>query len=117
MLFDEINKIYPKTKFTMTHTTTDRQRSCDKCTWENTYFSTNGSHPPEIVSNIPYSLCMRTNQTCSEKDAKEKRLKELEEMLLERDYPKISNPQSKLSSKTCGFKTCFQKNNQYKTSL
>ena len=60
---------------------------------------------------------MRTNQTCSERDAKEKRLKELEEMLLERDYPKISNQRNKLSSKRCGFKTCFQKNNQYKTSF
>ena len=34
MLFDEINKTHPKTKFTMTHTTTDSQWSCDKCTCE-----------------------------------------------------------------------------------
>jgi hypothetical protein len=33
---------------------------------------------------------MRINRTCSEKDTKEKRLKELEVMLLERDYPRSS---------------------------
>ena len=91
ILFDEINKIHPQIKFTMTHTTPDKQSSHDQCTCEpiksfpfldtictikagkketdlyrkptdkNTYLLTNSCHPPEVVSNIPYSLAMRIN--------------------------------------------------------
>ena len=48
-----------------------------KPTDQNTYLLTNNCHPPEIVSNIPYSLAVRKNQTCSERDTKEKYYKNL----------------------------------------
>ena len=118
MLFEEINKIHPKIKFTMAHTTPENQSSYDHCPCEpissipfldtlciikagnietdlyrkptdkNTYLLTNSCHPTEVVSNIPYSLAMRINRVCSENITKSNRLKELEEMLLERNYPK-----------------------------
>ena len=59
-----------------------------KLTDKNTYLLTNSCHPTEVVSNIPYSLAMRINRVCSENSIKDIRLKELEELLLERHYPK-----------------------------
>ena len=115
LLFEEINKIHPKIKFTMTHTTPENyydQCPCEpksipfldtlctikagkketdlyrKPTDKNTYFLTNSCHPTEVVSNIPYSLAMRINRVCSENDSKDIRFKELEDILIERNYPK-----------------------------
>ena len=117
VLFEEMNKIHPKLKFTMTHTTPEFQSTHDQCSCEplksipfldtlctikagkietdlyrkptdqNQYLLTNSCHPTEVISNIPYSLGLRIIRTCSENESKDLRLKELKEMLLARKYP------------------------------
>ena len=117
VLFEELNKIHPKIKFTMTLTTPEFQSTHDQCscepiisiafldtlctikegkietdlyrkpTYQNQYLLTNSCHPTEVISNIPYSLGLRIIRTCGETESKDLRLKEPKEMLVARKYP------------------------------
>ena len=49
---------------------------------------TNSIHPTECIKNIPYSLALRINLTCTEEDEREQRLEEPRELLIERKYRK-----------------------------
>ena len=59
-----------------------------KPTDRNQYLLTNSIHPAECIKNIPYSLALRINRTCTEEDEREQRLEELRELLIERKYRK-----------------------------
>ena len=111
---EDINKIHPNIKFTMTHTTPPEmygQCSCEaldavpfldtKCsikegfiktdlykkpTDKNQYLLTDSCHPAQVTENIPYSLCLRIVRICSKQSDRETRFKELKEMLLDRGY-------------------------------
>jgi SspJ family small acid-soluble spore protein len=48
----------------------------------------NSCHPAHICKNVPYSLALRLVRICSEKVTLDKRLIELEKMLLTRKYNK-----------------------------
>lgn len=43
-------------------------------------------HPAHCYENIPFSLAMRINRICMKPETRDKRLQELKEILLERDY-------------------------------
>ena len=48
----------------------------------------NSCHPNHIFKNVPYSLALRILRICSKKDDLEKRLEELQSMLISRNYNK-----------------------------
>jgi desmoglein 4 len=52
------------------------------------YLLPNSCHPAHICKNVPYSLALRLVRICSEKVTLDKRLVELENMLLSRKYNK-----------------------------
>ncbi len=52
------------------------------------YLLPNSCHPAHICKNVPYSLALRLVRICSDKVTLEKRLVELENMLLTRKYNK-----------------------------
>ena len=52
------------------------------------YLLPNSCHPSHICKNVPYSLALRLVRICSDKETLEKRLIELEKMLLTRKYNK-----------------------------
>ena len=115
MFLSELNNIHPTIKFTMTHTTprgidnpdcgctpsdslafldtlckiqggkivTDLYR---KKTDRNQYLLTSSCHPAHTTQNIPFSLALRIVRICSLPEDREKRFKELKELLLKRDY-------------------------------
>ena len=61
-----------------------------KKTDRNMYLLTSSCHPAHVTANIPFSLALRIVRICSEQESRDKRLAELKEMLLDRDYkPKI----------------------------
>ena len=114
--FDEINKIHPTIKFTMSHTSIDNESESDKCscpsqktipfldtsceiksgkiildlykkpTDRNMYLMLDSCHPPACQDNIPFSLAMRINRICSLPESRESRFNELKELLLNRGY-------------------------------
>ena len=94
LLFDEINKIHPNIKFTISHTTKNNLK-CDFCesnsdaipfldtqckiqnkkiivdlykkpTDRNQYLLTSSCHPSSVTNNIPFSLTLRIVRLCSE---------------------------------------------------
>ena len=112
--FDEINKIHPSIKFTISHTTQNNEK-CDFCdskgdsipfldtqckiqnkkiivdlykkpTDRNQYLLTSSCHPNSVTNNIPFSLALRIVRICSEVETRDKRLLELRQMLIDRDY-------------------------------
>ena len=50
------------------------------------YLLTSSCHPPHIKDNIPFSLAYRIVRICSEEETRDKRLEELKNMLLSREY-------------------------------
>jgi hypothetical protein len=64
------------------------------------YLLPNSCHPNHIFKNVPYSLALRILRICSTKATLEKRLKELGNMLLSRNYNKnvIKNAISRVES-------------------
>ena len=102
-LLEEINKLHPNIKFTMTHTTPSEmygQCECEpldavpfldtKCsikegvistdlykkpTDKNQYLLTDCCHPAQVTENILYSLCLGIVRICSEQSDCEIRLK------------------------------------------
>jgi hypothetical protein len=113
--FVEINNIHKNIKFTMSHTTPSQPQpqpcscpptdsipyldtSCKikngkiitdlyrKPTDKNQYLLTSSCHPLECLDSIPFSLSMRINRVCAEETDRDRRFKELKEMLLDREY-------------------------------
>ena len=112
--FEEINKLHPHIKFTMSHTTPDTEKgdcscipldsipyldtSCSikrgriitdlyrKATDKNQYLLTSSCHPLECLDAIPFSLSMRINRACSGDGTRDQRFEELKDMLLTREY-------------------------------
>ena len=115
-LLEEINKIHPSIKLTMSHTSLSSENVSSKCECEesdsipfldvlcsikdgkivtdlyrkesdrNQYLLTSSCHPVECTNNIPFSLAMRIVRICSEPEAREGRFEELKLLLMERDY-------------------------------
>ena len=116
-LFDSINQIHPTLKFTFQHTTLEKETEEEKCGCEerksipfldtscslekgkivvdlyrkesdrNQYLLTSSCHPIGCTKNIPFSLGLRIVRTCTEPETRDKRLSELKELLIHRDYP------------------------------
>ena len=121
---DELNKMHPTIKFTMSHTVPNLKENtqpthCDckpeqalafldtsckivsgqiivdlyrKETDRNQYLLTSSCHPSHVTDNIPFSLALRIVRICSLPADRDKRLSELKELLLAREYkPKLIN--------------------------
>ena len=50
------------------------------------YLLTSSCHPNSCKRSIPYSLALRITRICTEPETREKRYKELKDMLIERGY-------------------------------
>ena len=114
LFLEELNKIHPTIKFTLSHTIPlEESQPCDckpseslafldtstsivknkiivdlykKTTDRCQYLLPSSCHPPHITENIPFSLAYRIVRICSEEETRDKRLAELKTMLLSRDY-------------------------------
>ena len=114
--FDEINKVHPTIKFTMSHTSIENESESDRCscpekksipfldtscqiekgriildlykkpTDRNMYLMLDSCTPPACTRNIPYSLAMRINRICTLPESREQRFSELKELLIAREY-------------------------------
>ena len=61
-----------------------------KETDRNQYLLTSSCHPSHVTNNIPFSLALRIVRICSLPEARDKRFRELKQMLLSRGYkPRI----------------------------
>ena len=116
-LFKKINQIHPTLKFTMVHTSVDKESEENKCdctkttsipfldtslkiengkididlykkkTDRNQYLLPSSCHPKSTTKSIPYSLSLRIVRICIKEENRDKRLSELKELLLARKYP------------------------------
>ena len=109
----ELNSLHPSIKFTMSHTKSNSDSSCDcptlsslpfldtscyiednrivtdlykKETDRNQYLLTSSCHPAHVTDNIPFSLALRIVRICTKSEDREKRFSELKDMLLARNY-------------------------------
>ena len=111
---DQLNQIHPTIKFTISHTTLkDEDQPC-QCTPSNSlafldtstsivdnkivvdlykkptdrcqYLLTSSCHPPHITENIPFSLAYRIVRICTNQTTRDRRLKELKDLLISRSY-------------------------------
>ena len=115
-LFVKINQIHPTIKFTMSHTSIRNEIPDNRCdckeqysipfldvscslkggkivtdlhrkeTDRNQYLLPSSCHPRQTTKSIPFSLGLRIVRICSDKEDRDKRLSELRERLLARDY-------------------------------
>ena len=115
-LFDLINKMHPTIKFTMSHTSIEGENIEDKCecketpsipfldvsckikdgkietdlyckkTDKNQYLLPSSCHPKQTTNSIPFSLGLRIVRVCSNPEDRDRRLQELRDKLLARDY-------------------------------
>ena len=113
--FEEINQIHPTLKFTMCHTSVLTEPEQNRCTCNRTesiafldtscsikngkieidlfrketdrnqYLLTSSCHPIGCTKNIPYSLGLRIVRICTNPVTRDARLKELKDLLLERN--------------------------------
>ena len=118
-LFNDMNKIHPTLKFTLNHTTPENEADCDHCNCEaktsvpfldtsisieqgkievdlytketdrNQYLLPSSCHPKTTTKSIPFSLSLRIIRICTKTQDRDKRLGELKELLLARDYPEL----------------------------
>ena len=114
-----MNKIHPTLKFTLNHTTPENEADCDNCDCEsktfvpfldtsisieqgkievdlytketdrNQYLLPSSCHPKTTTKSIPFSLSLRIIRICTKTQDRDKRLGELKELLLARDYPEL----------------------------
>ena len=114
--FHEINQIHPSIKLTMNHTAIAGEAPGDKCDCEkksaipfldtlcsikngkidtdlykkptdrNQYLLPSSCHSKMTTKAIPMSLGLRIVRICSDPEKRDKRLKELKELLFERGY-------------------------------
>ena len=115
-IFEEINKIHPTIKFTMSHTSNPNETKENKCdcpeqnsipfldvmckikegkietdlfkkkTDRNQYLLPSSCHPKQTTKAIPYSLSLRIIRICNNPASRDQRLQELKAYLLERGY-------------------------------
>ena len=57
-----------------------------KPTDRNMYLLTSSCHPSTVCENIPYSLALRIVRICTKPEARDMRLEELKQLLLNRNY-------------------------------
>ena len=116
-LFEEINKIHPTLKFTMSHTSIKDEPLEERCNCEETnsipfldtslsiengrvevdlykketdrnqYLLPSSCHPKTTSKAIPFSLSLRIIRICTKIEDRKRRLQELKELLLARNYP------------------------------
>ena len=114
----DINQIHPSIKFTLQHTKPDLPDTSESCdcapadsipfldtslSFKNNkivsdlyrkpsdrvqYLLPSSCHPNHVHQNIPFSLSLRIIRICSEPETRDRRLSELRDMLLTRDYPR-----------------------------
>ena len=114
--FEEINKIHPSIKFTMSHTSLPQESKTDRCqcdikdaisfldtqcsiekgkidvdlfrkeTDRNQYLLSSSIHPIQCTKNIPYSLSLRIIRICTNPNKRDARLIELKQLLMDRKY-------------------------------
>ena len=109
----DINNIHENIKFTMSHTKPAGALGCEcaesnsipfldtsleikegkivsdlyrKPSDRNKYLLPSSAHPSHVTKSTPYSLALLIVRNCSEPEARDRRLEELKEMLLARDY-------------------------------
>ena len=115
-IFEEMNLVHPSIKFTMSHTSNNKEPNHLKCscppqdcipfldtscqirdgrimldlhkkdTDKNMYLLPSSCHPPHQHENVPFSLAMRIVRICSLQESREKRFSELKQMFLDRGY-------------------------------
>ena len=115
-LLNKMNEIHPTLKFTMTHTSVVGEALEDKCdcdlrsfipyldtslsiengrievdllkkaTDRNQYLLPTSCHPKSTTKNLPYSCALRIVRICTKNENRDKRLIELKEMLMKRNY-------------------------------
>ena len=117
-LFDDINQINPSIKLTMSHTSIaeEAENRCDceeksdipfldtlcsiingkidtdlhkKPTDRNQYLMPSSCHSKLTTKAIPFSLALRIVRICSDPKKRDKRMMELKELLLKRNYSEI----------------------------
>ena len=116
-MYEEINNIHPTLKFTLTHTTIESEPEEDRCNCEplksipfldtslsiengkieidlyrkktdrNQYLLPSSCLPKTTTQSIPYSLVLKIVRICTKPKVRDKRLDELKELLLAREYP------------------------------
>ena len=109
----DINNIHENIKFTMSHTKPGGALGCvceesksipfldtsleikdgkivsdlyRKPSDRNKYLLPSSAHPSHVTKSTPYSLALRIVRNCTEPEARDRRLQELKEILLARDY-------------------------------
>ena len=116
-IYEEINSLHPTLKFTMEHTSIENEPQEDGCACEekqlipfldtslgiengrsendlhrkktdrNQYLLPSSCHPKTTTLAIPYSLSLRIIRICAKTENRDKRLAELKNLLIARDYP------------------------------
>jgi hypothetical protein len=116
-LFNKMNQIHPTIKFTMNHTSIQNEPTSEKCdcpekwsipfldvscsikdgtietdlykkeTDRNQYLLPSSCHPKQTTKSIPRSLGVRIVRICSNPEERDKRLEELRDLLVARQYP------------------------------
>ena len=116
-LWQKINTLHPSVKFTLQHTTPEKENSDDHCECErvasvpfldtscsikegqiilnlyrkptdrNKYLLPDSCHPYSNIENIPYSVALRITRICTEEDTRDQRHNELKSLLMDRNYP------------------------------
>ena len=116
MFLDELNKIHPSIKFTMSQTNNSFEDFSTKCTCtpqdsiqfldtscmisegkinldlfkkptdRNMYLLPSSCHPPHQHENVPYGLAMRINRICNTQESRQNRFSELKDFLINREY-------------------------------
>ena len=116
-LLQDMNSIHPTLKFTMSHISLAAEPMEDRCdcpftesipfldtslsiengkiqvdllrkeTSRNQYLLPSSCHPKSTTLAIPFSLSMRIVRICSKPEVRDKRLAELKQLLLARNYP------------------------------
>ena len=116
-IYEEINRLHPTLKFTMEHTSIQNEPEEDRCSCEekysipsldtslsiengrieidlhrkktdrNQYLLPSSCHPKTTTLAIPYSLSLRIIRICTKIENRDKRLAELKDLLIARDYP------------------------------
>ena len=114
--FDQINKIHPTLKFTMTHTTISGEKTEDRCSCEerkaipfldtllqiengkieidlfrkptdkNQFLLPSSCHPKSTTVNLPYSSALRIVRICTKSETRDRRLNELKNLFMNRGY-------------------------------
>ena len=113
LIFDEINNIHPNIKFTINHTSIEESDPCEcprmnsipyldtmlsiksgkiisdlykKSTDRIQYLLPSSCHPSFVTKSVTFSLAIRIVRICTETHTRDRRLEELKQCLLTRNY-------------------------------